>query len=84
MIHEIDINLLSKKSLCEQIEELSEGRMYLKNSSKWENQRKKNWERFYSGKINSKEYARISRILISNILDEIDTVYITPDEELPF
>ena len=75
MIYEWNINLLSKESLCEQIENLSEGRLYLKNK---DNLR----DKFYSGKINTKDYSHKSRILIQNVLDDIDTVFIS--DNLPF
>ncbi len=84
MIYEDSIKLMSKKSLCEQIEELSEGRMYLKDKDKWERQRRNLQDRLYSGKINSKEYSKKSRLLIQNILSNLDTVYISKDENLPF
>ena len=82
MIYENDINLLSKKSLCEQIEELSEGRYYLKDKNKWENQRKTLQENYYSGKITGKQYSEKARILIQNVLSNIDKVFIS--EYLPF
>ena len=71
MIYEWNINLLSKESLCEQIQNLSEGKLYLKNKDK-----------FYSGKLNTKDYSHKSRILIQNVLDDIDTVFIS--DNLPF
>lgn len=82
MIYDWNISLLSKKSLCEQIEELSEGRYYLKDKNKWENQRINLREKFYSGKLNTKDYSHKSRILIQNVLDDIDTVFIS--DNLPF
>lgn len=82
MIYENDINLLSKKSLCEQIEELSDEKMYLKDKNKWENQRKTLQENYYSGKITGKQYSEKARILIQNVLSNIDKVFIS--EYLPF
>ena len=82
MIYEWNINLLSKESLCEQIENLSEGRLYLKNKDKWENQRINLRDKFYSGKLNTKDYSHKSRILIQNVLGDIDTVFIS--DNLPF
>jgi len=82
MIYDWNISLLSKKSLCEQIEELSEGRLYLKNKDKWENQRKILQENYYSGKISGKQYSEKARILIQNVLSNIDKVFIS--ENLPF
>lgn len=82
MIYEDSIKLISEKSLCEQIEELSEGRYYLKDKNKWKNQRKTLQENYYSGKISGKQYSEKARILIQNVLSNIDKVFIS--EDLPF
>ncbi len=82
MIYDWNISLLSKKSLCEQIEELSDGKMYLKDKNKWQNQRKTLQENYYSGKIIGKQYSEKARILIQNVLSNIDKVFIS--EYLPF
>lgn len=82
MIYDWNISLLSKKSLSEQIEELTEGRYYLKDKNKWESQRKTLQENYYSGKITGKQYSKEARILIQNVLSNIDKVFIS--ENLPF
>lgn len=82
MIYDWNISLLSKKSLYEQIDELSEGRYYLKDKNKWENQRKTLQDNYYSGKITGKQYSEKARILIHNVLSNIDKVFIS--EDLPF
>ena len=82
MICEWNISLLSKKSLSEQIEELSEGKYYLKDKNKWENQRKIIQDDYYSGKISGKQYSEKARILIQNVLSNIDKVFIS--DNLPF
>lgn len=82
MIYSWDISLLSEKSLFEQIEELTEGRYYLKDKNKWENQRKTLKENYYSGKITGKQYSKEASILINKVLSNIDKVFIS--ENLPF
>lgn len=82
MIYENDINLLSSETLRDQVDRLTEGRYYLDEAPKFEAQRKNLKERFYNGKISSKEYSEKARILIQNVLGNIDKVYIS--EDLPF
>ena len=84
MIYENDINLLSNETLRNQVDRLSEGYYYLDEAPKFEAQRKSLKERLYNGKITSKEYSEKARILIQNILGNIDKVYRTSEEELPF
>lgn len=82
MIYLNDINLMSNELLKDQIDRLTEGKYYLDQASKFEEQRRKLKERFYNGKLTTKEYSNKARILIENILSNIDKVYIS--ENLPF
>ena len=82
MIYLNDINLMSNELLKDQIDILTEGKYYLDQASKFEEQRRKLKERFYNGKLTTKEYSDKARILIENVLSNIDKVYIS--ENLPF
>ena len=82
MIYFNDINLMSNELLKDQIDRLTEGKYYLDQASKFEEQRRKLKERFYNGKITTKEYSDKAKILIENVLSNIDKVYIS--ENLPF
>ena len=82
MIYHDSIKLMDSRTLAKQIEDLSEGKQYLKDANKWEQIRKNNFLRYYNGKITAKEYAEKQRILIDNVLSNIDENYIS--ENLPF
>ena len=85
MITENNIKLNDSRTLSKQIEDLSEGFYYLMNASKWESIRLNNQEKYYSGKIGAKEFAEKQRLLIRNVLSDIEknTIYSSTDE-LPF
>lgn len=84
MIYFNQINMLSNKTLEQQIEELSEGSYYLENAEKFERIRKKNRELYYNGKRNLAEYSKINRNLIDEVLVNIKKNEIFGTGEVPF
>lgn len=85
MIYFNNIDLNSNKTLEEQIEELSNGDYYLKNAQKIENRRIKNKEKLYNGKINLHDYAKESRLIIDEVLLNIEKEeYFGSTDNLPF
>ena len=77
-----DIYTEGLKRKVQEIEGAKEIIKYLKDKNKWENQRKTLQENYYSGKITGKQYSEKARILIQNVLSNIDKVFIS--EYLPF
>lgn len=82
MIYHDSIKLLDNRTLGKQIEDLSEGKQYLKEANKWEQIRKNNMKNYFNGKLTAKEYAEKQRTLIDNVLSNIDNCFIS--DNLPF
>ena len=73
------------KTLAKQIEDLSEGKLYLRNDKKLEHERETLRHEYNSGKFTIKEYTLKCHQLIEKILDNVDKnkVYSSTDT-LPF
>ena len=72
MIYENSIKLMDNRTFEKQVEDLSEGMYYLKDSDKWERQRKNNFNLYFNGKITAKEYTSRSVQLIRNVVSNIE------------
>lgn len=85
MIYFNNINMLSEKTLEDQVDELSEGTYYLEKAKELERKRMKNHELYYNGKRSLKEYSKVNRDIINDVLTNIKKNEIfSSTEEVPF
>lgn len=84
MIYFDNINTMDSRSFEKQVEDESEGRYFLNNAKKLENERETLRHEYVSGKITIKEYSLKCRNLIEKVLTNIQKVEVFGNGELPF
>ena len=84
MIYFNQINPMDSRTFEKQVEDTSEGRYFLNNAKKLENERETLRHEYFSGKITIKEFSLRSRVLIERVLSNIQKVEVFGEGELPF